>query len=69
VKEGFALPLEKGNVYGYIKKEEYNNLSEEFRKNYFPIVETENFYLFHRKEKGTRFHRLTGPGVYPGHNP
>jgi len=43
--DSFALPLEKGNVYGYIKKEEYNNLSEEFRKNYFPIVETENFFL------------------------
>ncbi len=44
-EDSFALPLEKGNVYGYIKKAEYNNLSEEFRKNYFPIVETERFLL------------------------
>ena len=44
-EDSFALSLEKGNVYGYIKKEGYNNLSEEFRKNYFPLVETENFLL------------------------
>ncbi len=41
----FALSLAKGSIYGYIRKEEYNNLSEEFQKNNLPVVETESFYL------------------------
>jgi 4-amino-4-deoxy-L-arabinose transferase-like glycosyltransferase len=44
-EDTFALSLAEGSHYGYIRKEEYKNLSEEFKKNYLPVVETENFYL------------------------
>ena len=44
-EDSFGLSLTEGNNYGYIRKEEYNNLSEEFKKNYLPVVETESFYL------------------------
>ena len=44
-EDSFALSLTKDSIYGYIRKEEYNNLSEEFKKNYLPVVETESFYL------------------------
>ena len=44
-EDSFALSLKEGDKYGYIKKEEYNNLSEEFRKDYLPIAKTENFFL------------------------
>ena len=44
-EDSFGLSLTEGSNYGYIRKEEYNNLSEEFKKNYLPVVETESFYL------------------------
>ncbi len=44
-EEALALSLKKGPAYGYIKREEYDSLSEEFRKNYWPLVATENFLL------------------------
>ena len=44
-EDSFTLSLKKGRNYGYIKKEEYNNLSEEFKKNYLPVAKTENFFL------------------------
>lgn len=44
-ENALALSLKKGQAYGYIKREEYDNLSEEFRKNYLPLAATENFLL------------------------
>jgi 4-amino-4-deoxy-L-arabinose transferase-like glycosyltransferase len=44
-EDTFALSLAEGSHYGYIRKEEYNSLSEEFKRNYLPVVETESFYL------------------------
>ncbi len=44
-EDSFVLSLAKGSIYGYIRKEEYNNLSKEFKKLYSPVVETESFYL------------------------
>jgi 4-amino-4-deoxy-L-arabinose transferase-like glycosyltransferase len=44
-EDSFALSLAEGSIYGYIRKEEYNNLSDEFKKNYLPVVETESFFL------------------------
>jgi 4-amino-4-deoxy-L-arabinose transferase-like glycosyltransferase len=45
IEDSFALSLAEGSIYGYIRKEEYNNLSDEFKKNYLPVVETESFFL------------------------
>jgi len=44
-EDSFALSLAEGSIYGYIRKEEYNNLSEEFKKNFLPVAETESFFL------------------------
>ena len=44
-EDSFALGLSEGNIYGYLRKDEYTDLSEEFKKNYLPIVETESFFL------------------------
>ena len=44
-EESFSSSMEKGKVCGYIKKEDYKNLSENFKKTFPPLFETENFYL------------------------
>lgn len=44
-EDSFALSLKENSNYGYIKKEDYNNLSGEFKKNFLPIAKTENFFL------------------------
>lgn len=44
-ENGLALSLEEENSLGYIKKKDYESLSEEFKKNFLPLVETENFLL------------------------
>ncbi len=44
-EKSLASSLKKGQVYGYLKREEYDNLSEKFRKGYLPLAATENFFL------------------------
>lgn len=44
-EKALALSLKKDHAYGYIKREEYDNLSEKFRKSYLPLAATENFLL------------------------
>lgn len=44
-EDALALSLKKESTLGYLKKKDYTNLSEEFRKSFLPVVETENFLL------------------------
>jgi 4-amino-4-deoxy-L-arabinose transferase-like glycosyltransferase len=44
-ENSFALSLAEESRYGYIRKEEYKNLSEGFKKNFLPFVETESYFL------------------------
>jgi len=44
-EDSFSLSLKKGDVYGYIKEEEYNNLSKKFKNKYLPLIKTESFFL------------------------
>lgn len=44
-ENSFAQSLKKDDTYGYIKKDDYNNLSRKFRENYLPVMETENFFV------------------------
>lgn len=44
-EKDLALSLKKGPAFGHIKREKYDNMSEEFRKNYRALVATENYLL------------------------
>jgi 4-amino-4-deoxy-L-arabinose transferase-like glycosyltransferase len=40
-----ARSLQTVRTFGYLKKEEYNNLSDKFKEYYKPILATENYYF------------------------
>lgn len=48
--DSFSLALEKGEAYGYIKKEDYSRLSEDFKKNFPAVLQTKNFFLISNRE-------------------
>jgi len=44
-EETFASFLQKMRTFGYLEKEEFNNLSDEFKKYYMPMLATKNYFL------------------------
>lgn len=44
-EDKFAFSLKEENALGYLNKKDYENLSEEFKKNFLTLMKTENFLL------------------------
>ncbi|MFP4082864.1 MAG: ArnT family glycosyltransferase [Candidatus Aminicenantes bacterium] len=44
-EESFSLSMHRDTSFGYIKKQDYEALSKEFKKSYLPVAATENFLL------------------------
>jgi len=60
-EESFASSLKKGKVYGYLKKEEYEKLSTEFKKKFLPAYETEKYFLI----TNIRNYRILRKRIFP----
>jgi 4-amino-4-deoxy-L-arabinose transferase-like glycosyltransferase len=54
-EDKFALSLKEENALGYLDKSDYEKLSGEFKKNFLPLVETENFLLITRVQNYDSF--------------
>jgi hypothetical protein len=62
-EKDFAFSLSQENSYGYIKKEDYSNLSDQFKMKYLPIIETKNFFFITNGQNLSQFKNKAFPFI------